>query len=60
LCEWRKLGAEIRRLQEQLQRALDRRLDIEREIGPDLDRLELRQSDQILEGRAEVVELASA
>jgi hypothetical protein len=60
LCEWRKLGAEIRRLQEQLKRALDRRLDIEREIGPDLDRLELRQSDQILEGRAEVVELASA
>ena len=39
---------------------MDRRLEIEREIGPDLDRLDLRQSDQILEGRAEVVELASA
>ena len=39
---------------------MDRRLDIEREIGPDLDRLDLRQPSQILEGRAELVELASA
>jgi hypothetical protein len=60
LYEWRKLGAEIRQLQEQLQRAIDRRLDIEREIGPDLDRLNLRQPSQILEGRVEVVELTSA
>ena len=60
LGEWRKLGAEIGRLQKQLQRAMDRRLDIEREIGPDLDRLDLRQPDQMLEGRAELVELASA
>jgi hypothetical protein len=60
LCEWRKLGAEIRQLQEQLQRAMDRRLDIEQEIGPDLDRLDLRQRSQILEGSVEVVQLTSA
>jgi hypothetical protein len=61
LREWHKLGAEIERLQERLRRATDRRTDIEREIGPDLDRLGLRQEGQILEGRAEVIEeLASA
>jgi len=60
LCEWRKLGAEIRQLQEQLQRTMDRRLDIEQEIGPDLDRLDLRQRSQILEGSVEVVQLTSA
>jgi hypothetical protein len=60
LYEWRKLGAKIRQLQEQIQRAMDRRLDIEREIGTDLDRLNLRQPNQILEGRVEVVELTSA
>src|SRR3954447_1308152 len=60
LCEWRKLGAEIRQLQEQLQRTIDRRLDIEQEIGPDLDRLDLRQRSQILEGSVEVVQLTSA
>jgi len=62
LRTWRKLGVEIERLQQQLRRAMDRRLDIEREIGPDLDRLGLRQRDQVLESRAEVIgdELASA
>ena len=60
LYEWQKLGAEIRQLQEQLQRAINRRLEIEREIGPDLERLDLRKSSQILEGRVELVELTSA
>jgi hypothetical protein len=60
LYEWQKLGAEIRQLQEQLQGAMNRRLEIEREIGPDLDRLDFRQPSQIVEGRVEVVELTSA
>jgi hypothetical protein len=61
LREWRRLGAKIERLQEQLQRATDRRLDIERKIGPDLDRLGRRQQGQVLEGRAEIVdEMVSA
>jgi hypothetical protein len=61
LREWRKLGAEIERLQEKLRRAMDRRLDIERKIGPDLEHLGLHQQGQVLEGTAEIVgELASA
>jgi len=60
LYEWQKLGAEIRQLQEQLQGAMTRRLEIEREIGPDLDRLDLRQPNQIVEGRIELVELTTA
>src|SRR3712207_3629144 len=61
LREWCKLGAEIERLQEKLRRAMDRRLDIERKIGPDLEHLGLHQQDQVLEGTAEIVgELASA
>jgi hypothetical protein len=60
LREWHKLGVEIERLQQRLRRAMDRRLGIEREIGPELDRL--WQQDQILEGRAEAIdgEMASA
>jgi hypothetical protein len=61
LREWRKLGAEIERLQEKLRRAMDRRLDIERKIGTDLEHLGLHQQGQVLEGTAEIVgELASA
>jgi hypothetical protein len=61
LREWRKLGAEIERLQEKLQRTMDRRLDIERKIGLDLEHLGLHQQGQVLESTAEIVdELASA
>jgi hypothetical protein len=61
LREWRKLGAEIERLQEKLRRTMDRRLDIERKIGLDLEHLGLHQQGQVLESTAEIVdELASA
>jgi hypothetical protein len=56
LREWRRLGVEIERLQAQLRRATDRRLDIEREIGPVLDQLGGQRTGQVLEGRAEPVE----
>jgi hypothetical protein len=56
LREWHTLGIEIRRLQQQLRRATDRRLDIEREIGPSFDHLGLRQRDQVPPNRAEAVE----
>jgi len=61
LREWRKLGSEIERLQAKVQRAIARRLDIEQKIGPDLDRLGLRQQHQVREITAEIVdEIASA
>lgn len=62
LHEWHMLGVAIGRLQHQLQRAVDRRLDIEREIGPDFDHLGLRQREQVLESSGEVIddELSSA
>jgi hypothetical protein len=61
LREWRKLGAEIERLQERLRRTMDRRLDIERKTGLDLEHLSLHQQGQVLESTAEIVdELTSA
>jgi hypothetical protein len=56
LCEWRKLCGQIERLQQELQRTMTRRLEIEREIGPALDELSGRRTGQVLEGRAELVE----
>jgi hypothetical protein len=56
LREWRALGAEIQRLQQQLRRALGRRLEIEREIGPELDRRGIRRGGRVIEGRAEAVD----
>lgn len=56
LREWRKLGGQIERLQQELQHAMARRLEIEQEIGPDLGQLSGRQTGQILKGRAEPVE----
>ena len=56
LREWHKLGGQIERLQQELQHATARRLEIEQEIGPDLDQLRGRRIGQVLEGRAEPVE----
>jgi hypothetical protein len=54
--EWRKLSGQIERLQHELQRAMARRLEIEREIGSDLDQLGGQRTGQVLEGMAEPVE----
>jgi hypothetical protein len=56
LREWRKLGGQIERLQQELQRAMARRLEIEREIGPSLDQLGGRSIGQVLESRVEPME----
>lgn len=53
LREWRKLGGQIERLQQELQHAMARRLEIERAIGPALDQLGARRIGQVLEGKAE-------